>query len=145
MLKLDLMNLAFGIPLSLFLIPHLGITGLIVTSLIAQIPSLLVGLFWIYRTYRFTVNWIFSLKTCLASAVAAAITYIAIMFLTQPCWLELIVGGLIFFLSYLILIPTLRVMKLADVEGLKQILKGLGIITYFSNKILDILGKLVQE
>lgn len=143
-MKLDLISLVFGIPLSLVFIPQFGIVGLIVTSFIVTIPSLLIGLFWIYRDYRFTIDWGFSLKTCLASAVAAAIAYITILVLTQPCWIELIVGGLTFFICYLILIPTLKVMKLADIESLKQILKGLGIITYFSKKILDIIAKLIK-
>jgi len=143
-MKIDLVSLAFGIPLSLILIPQFGIIGLIITSLIATIPSLLIGLFWIYRRYRFTIDWAFSLKTCLASAVAATIAYVAIAFLNQPYWIELIVGGLIFSSCYLIFIPTMRIMNLDDVKSLKQIFKGLGIITYFSDKVLNVIEKILK-
>ena len=143
-MKLDLIRLAFGIPLSLVFIPQFGIIGLIIASLIATIPSLLIGLFWIYRRYGFAVNWALLLKTCLASAAAATITYIAIMFLKQPGWIELIVGGLIFSICYLIFIPTMRVMNLVDVESLRQIFKGLGIITYFSDKLLNVIEKILK-
>ena len=143
-LTLHLVELSFGIPLSLVLIPQFGVIGLIVTNLIAGMSGLLIGLFWVYKQYRFTIDWVFSLKSCLVSALAAAIAYTSIVFLKSPSWIELAVGGLVFFVSYLILIPTLKVMNLSDVQSLRQIFNNLGIITYFTNKLLNIVEKLLK-
>jgi O-antigen/teichoic acid export membrane protein len=143
-LMIYVVELAFGIPLSLVLIPHFGVIGLIVTNWIAGISSLLVGLFLVYQQFRFTIDWSFSVKSCFASALAAAITYVTIVFLKSPSWIELAVGGLVFSVCYLILIPTLKVMNFYDLESLRQIFNGLGIVTYFSDKLLSIVEKLLK-
>jgi O-antigen/teichoic acid export membrane protein len=143
-LKIYLVELSIGIPSGLVLIPQFGVMGLIATNWIAKIPSLLVGLFWIYKQYQFTIDWSFSLKSCFASALAAAIAYMSIVVLKSPSWIELAVGGVVFFICYLILIPTLRVMNLADIESLRQIFKGLGIVTYLFDKLLNIVEKLLK-
>ncbi|MDH5376662.1 MAG: flippase, partial [Candidatus Bathyarchaeota archaeon] len=52
-LKLTLLTISIGLPLSTILIPKFGITGLIATTLVAGIPSLVTGIWWIKK--HFTV------------------------------------------------------------------------------------------
>ena len=61
-LKLTLITSAIGFPLSLLLIPKFGIIGLITTTLVSGIPSLIIGLWWIKKHFTATIDWSSSAK-----------------------------------------------------------------------------------
>jgi O-antigen/teichoic acid export membrane protein len=51
-MKLSLITLIVVVPFSLLLIPAMGIVGLIITSITAGIPSICLGLHWIWKSYK---------------------------------------------------------------------------------------------
>lgn len=143
-LKLTLISFVTGLPLSLLLIPKLGILGLIATSLIAPIPSLLIGLWWIKKHYTLTIDWASSTRILLASALAAAITYIAISQLASPDWAKLIIGTTIFLAAYMIIAPLIGAINKTDTRNLRQTLNELGPIHSLFKHPLNIMEKLAH-
>jgi len=78
-LYLTLITAAIGFPMAYFLIFNFGVLGLIVTSLISVIPSLVVSLFWVKKNYGLTVDWRSSVKILVSSLLSAASTYVLII------------------------------------------------------------------
>jgi len=128
-MKLSLITLAFGMPLASMLIPSAGIVGLITTSILAGLPSLSLGLYWILKHYRVKFDAKSSAKILAASSVAAATTFLATSFAACTDWIKLVVGGVTFIATFIIAAPTLGAIERADVANLKLMFSGLGVIS----------------
>jgi O-antigen/teichoic acid export membrane protein len=142
-MNLTLINVVIGLPLSLVLIPAFGIVGLIVTTLVAGIPSLAVGLWWVKRNFGAGVDWASSTKIFLASGIAAAITYVTISQLTFYHWIKLVLGGIIFLATYFIAAPLIRAIDENDVNNLREMVSDLGPFSHLFNVPLSIIEKLL--
>jgi len=142
-MNLTLITMGVGLPLSLMLIPAFGIVGLIITTLVAGIPSLGVGLWWVKRNFGVAVDWVSSIKIFLASATAAVITYVAISQLTFHHWIKLVLGGIIFLATYFIVAPVIRAIDENDVNNLREMLSDLGPFSHLFNLPLNIIEKLL--
>jgi len=142
-MNLTLITMGVGIPLSLMLIPAFGIVGLIVTTLVAGIPSLAVGLWWAKKNFGVAVDWTASTKIFLASATAAAITYVIISQLTVHHWIKLVLGGIIFLATYFIAAPVMRAINENDVNNLREMVSDLGPFSHLFNLPLNIIEKLL--
>jgi O-antigen/teichoic acid export membrane protein len=141
-LKLTLITSAIGFPLSLILIPRLGIIGLIATTLTAGIPSLIIALHWIKKHYSVTVDWTSSTKILLSSGTAAVITYAILSQLSFSSWIKLIIGGTIFLFTFLISILLTKTINKQDINNLKEMTSELGPLSHILNSILNIIEKL---
>lgn len=142
-LKLTLLTLAIGFPLGFALISQFNIIGLIITILTAQVPSLILSLYWIKKNYKVTIDWVSSAKILLSSAIAAALTYVIISQLFISNWIKLIIGITVFLC---VLVPTILITKTidrSDINNLKGMLAELGPIRRPINYLLDIIEKLM--
>jgi O-antigen/teichoic acid export membrane protein len=142
-LLLTLVTSAIGLPLSLLLIPRFGIIGLIITTLTAGIPSLILSLHWIKTCFSATVDWVSSTKILLGSATAAAITYIILIQLSFSSWIKLIVGGTIFLFAYLTITISTRAVNRPDISNLRGMLSELGPLRPLFDFLLNIIEKLM--
>jgi O-antigen/teichoic acid export membrane protein len=57
LMKLYMLTLAIGIPIGFLLIPQFGILGVILVSITAGLPSLFIGLYWVWKRYGTTVEF----------------------------------------------------------------------------------------
>lgn len=133
-MKLSLIQLAFGIPLGFLLIPSFGIVGLIIGNIASSAPIVFLGLYWVWKKYKAKVDFVSSFKILFASAIAAAASFIAISIITFADWAELALGGLIFLAVYLILAPLIDAINQTDINNLRAMFAGLGMIS----KLLEI-------
>lgn len=136
-MQLSLIGLSIGLPMSFMLIPRFGILGLIATTLTAGIPRLVLGLSWIRKHFGVTVDWPSSAKTYLASAAAAAVTYIIVSQLRSQDWVELLLGGTVFLITYLTTAPFMGAVKRSDINNLREMLRDLGPFTRLFNPLLS--------
>jgi O-antigen/teichoic acid export membrane protein len=144
-MKLSLITLIVGVPISLMLIPTMGIFGLIITSITAGIPSLCLGLRWIWKTYKAKADIKSSIKIFTASSVAAAAAFIIINLITCADWIELTAGGLTFITIYLIIAPTIGAVSQTDINNLRIMFSGLGVISKMLNIPLAAMEKLSKQ
>jgi O-antigen/teichoic acid export membrane protein len=143
-MNLIIIQLATGIPLSFLLIPRFGVTGLIAATLVSSIPSIATGLWWIRKHFGATVDWESSARILAAAAIAAIITYLILFILPTPDWINMIVGGIIFFGTYLIAAPLIGALNTDDITNLKQMLTGLGPLSQVFDVPLDLIEKLTK-
>jgi len=141
-MKLSLITLTVGMPLSLILIPTMGIIGLILTTIIANKPSLVIGLYWTRKKYKTKIDINSSLRILIASATAATATFFAINFTTYADWIELIIGTAAFATTYLIATPTIGAINKSDINNLKTMFSGLGALSKLINIPLNFMEKI---
>lgn len=139
LMKLRVLAVVLGIPLAFILIPTFRIFGVIFGTLISGIPSLFWGLYWIRKRYRAKVDFKSSTRILAASAIAAIPTYLSLNFLSAAEWVRLIAGGIIFLAIYIFAIPVVGAVDQTDINNLRKMLSGLGIISRLVNIPLAIL------
>jgi O-antigen/teichoic acid export membrane protein len=140
-MKLSLITLTFGIPLAFILIPNLGILGLILVTIIAGIPSTFLGLYWVWKHYKAKADIKSSIKILTSSSITTATTLLVLNLITCADWIELMVGGLTFLIMYLIIAPTIGAINQTDINNLKTMFSGLGVISKLLDIPLSIMGK----
>ena len=136
-LKLTLLMAMIGFPLGFILISVYGVIGLILINLVAGIPSLIIGLYWIRKRYELTIDFFSSAKILLSSAIASGLTYVVITHLGFASWITLIIGVMIFVPLYVFCILLARTIDLSDINNLSDMTKSLGpihrlVILFFS-------------
>ncbi len=141
LLLLTIVTAAIGFPMGIALILSFGVLGLIITSLTASIPSLIIGLMFIRNHYKVTVDWNSSVRILLSSATAAIITFVLTSQLGFASWIRLSIGVVIF---VALLLPTIllsRAITRSDVYNLRELTRGFGPVTKLLNYILEFLEK----
>jgi O-antigen/teichoic acid export membrane protein len=138
LMKISLLTLSLGIPLAFILIPTFGIIGVILGTLFAAIPSFVYGLYWIWKHYNVKADFKSSTKIFAASTIAATTTYISLTFLNTAEWIQLAIGGTIFLTTYILTAPITGAVTQTDINNLRTMLSGLGIVTKIVNIPLTI-------
>lgn len=133
-MKLGILTILVGVPLAFLLIPTYDILGVIVGSILAGLPSLFFGLLWIWKHYEAKADFKTSTKILIASGIAGIATFLSISFLNTAEWIRLVAGGTIFLIVYIITAPLIGAITLSDINNLKAMFSGLGIIS----KLIDI-------
>ncbi len=142
-LKLTLLTFVMGISLGVVLITWFGILGLITTTLVAGLPSLFVGSWWIKRHFDVSVKWASAKKIYGSSAVASFSTYVITANLALlPYWNVLVIGGMCFISIYLVAISITRALEDNDIWNLREMFKDIGPISKFVNPILTLISKI---
>jgi O-antigen/teichoic acid export membrane protein len=143
-LKMAIMTIAVGFPVGYIGIIYFGVLGLIITSLIAGMPALLWGLWFVRKTYGVSVDWVSSAKILVASAIAGLVTFGAISLLDFSSFVELVFGVVIFMI---ILVPSaliVRAVSRSDIANLRGMVGGLGAIGRLFSRLLGILEKIMD-
>jgi O-antigen/teichoic acid export membrane protein len=128
-MKQGILTLSIGIPLGFFLIPMYGILGLILATLLANLPSIFWGLYWIWKHYEARADFKSSAKILLASTIATFATYLLLSFFNTVDLVRLIAGGAVFLAVYILTAPMIGAITQTDIGNLRTMLSGLGIIS----------------
>jgi O-antigen/teichoic acid export membrane protein len=133
----SIITLAIGLPLGAVLIPMFGITGLIIASVFAGVPSMFWGLYWIWKHYEAKADFQSSAKILVASVVAALAAYLPTYFLNTANWIKLLIGLIIFLTVYILGAPILGAITQPDINNLRTMFSGIGIVSKIMNLLLN--------
>ena len=142
-LRIALVTGLICFPLGYVSILTFGVLGLILTSIVAQVPTLVMGLFFVKRIYGFSVDFGSSLRILLSSAVAGAVTFFVVSELGFAAWMRLLLGVVLF---VVVVVPALllsRAVTHSDIANLKVMVGGLGALGGLVNKVLNLLERLM--
>jgi len=145
LMALNLLALAIGLPMSYFLIPIFGITGMIIISLIAGLPGYSFALYWIWKHYKVTVEFKSSAKIFLSSSLAAIATLLFLNFFAASAWIMLLIGTALFLAVYLILIPVTGAINQTDINNLKTMFVSLGPLSKLLEVPITIIERLLRK
>ncbi len=143
-LKTTILTACIGIPVGSVLVLQFGVIGLIITSLIEGLPSLVISLYWIRKRYGVTVDWFSSAMILLSSAIAAALAYSAISVLPFSSWVELLIGLVIFVPTLAVCLVLTRAITKSDLNNLRSMVNGMGVIGQRIAKFIGIIEKIMS-
>ncbi|KON32560.1 MAG: hypothetical protein AC479_07335 [miscellaneous Crenarchaeota group-6 archaeon AD8-1] len=125
-MKLTLLSSLIGLPLGYFLISYFEVLGLIVAMFVAEIPSLVIGLYWIWRNYGFSIDWTSSFKILFSSGIGAILAFFVVSSIGFVDWVNLLVGLFVFVGLFLLVSLLIRVVDRDDLGNLRDMTRGLG-------------------
>jgi len=133
LMKQGIIAIVVGIPIGFILIPALGITGLIIANVFAGVPGLFWVLYWIWKHYKAKADFQSSAKILIASAIAAVAAYLPTVFLNTENWTKLMMGLIIFLAVYVICAPVIGAVSLTDINNLRTMFSGMGLVSKILN------------
>ena len=143
-MKLGLWTAAIGFPLSYVLISQFGVIGLILTTLTAGLPTLVISRVLIWRYYNLTISWVFSGKILFSSAVPAVLTYLVVSYTNFANWLQLIIGVCVFLPIFLVLVLFTKTVERSDVDNLRNMTASLGPLHKIFAFLMNIVEKIMN-
>lgn len=144
-MKQSLLSLAISLPFSYAVITYFGtfggamsevfvVIGGILSVMVSTIPGLVWGLIWSWKNYHVKADFKNSGKIFTASLIASIVAYAFSTMFRASYPVLLFAGALLFLLVYLLIIPLIGAVNRTDLDNLKLMSAGLGIIS----KILKI-------
>ena len=143
-LFLTLISAAIGLPLGYILIMELGVLGLIITTLVTGIVTTIIPLYWVRKNYGLTVDWSSSAKILLSSSVTALLTYFLVLELGFSSLIRLLVGVVFFAVVFVAATLLIKTINKADLENMRSMASGLGIIGKIFGQVLNLYEKLMD-
>ncbi len=141
LMKQGLLTLALGLSLAAVLIPSYGIIGGIIGYTLAGIPSMLWGLYWLWKRYKVKTDYKSSAKIAIASIAAAGVAFLSLRVFAVSDGVNLIMGIGVFLIAYLLSAPLVGAINQADVNNLRTMFSGLGPVS----KIIDLPLKFMEQ
>ena len=137
-LKMQLISIILGVPLSLWLIPQYGILGMLTTMIIAPRSGLIYGLYWIKKNLDIGFDTKSSLSIYISAITATLVSYVPVHLLQQHNIYTLIITLPIFFLLYCILILLTGGLTKNDLRELSSISSFLGPFKPIVSILIDV-------
>jgi O-antigen/teichoic acid export membrane protein len=145
-LVLSVITTVVGFLVGFVLISTLGVLGLIVTSLVAGVPSLLASLVYVKRRYNVSIDWRSSGKILLCSVVAAALTYlVAGQVSLLSSLMRLIIGVVVFAVAFVFAVVLTRTLDKDDICNLRAMSGSLGPLRRILDFVLELFEKLMMK
>jgi len=145
LMKQSIVTLSVGIPLAFLLIPSFGVVGVIMTSLFAGMPGMFWSLYWAWNRYGAKADFESSMRILASSSLAAVAAYLSVNFISVVDWLKLAIGVLVFLMVYVLSAPLIKAVVLADIENLRAMTSGLGIVSRIVNVPLVVAEKVFRR
>jgi peptidoglycan biosynthesis protein MviN/MurJ (putative lipid II flippase) len=143
-MKLSLLKLSIGMPAALLLIPPFGVFGVIVVTVFANVPSMCLGLRWIWKKHGTKADFGNSVKLFLASSLAAIVTHLFIAVINAADWILLTTGAVLFLAIYLAAAPIVGAINQADIKNLRVMFSSLGVVAKIIEIPLAIMQKMLR-
>jgi putative peptidoglycan lipid II flippase len=143
-MKITLLTVAIGFPLSFVLISQFGIIGLIVTSLTTGLPGLFLSLQFIKKRFGVSVDWVSSAKITFSSAVAGILTYLLISLLSFSNPVQLIIGVVAFAIIFVLTAVITRTISKTDLNNIREVVNSLGPLRKPIGLFISLIEKLID-
>jgi O-antigen/teichoic acid export membrane protein len=143
-LKLNLLTVVIGFPLSFALVSQFGIIGLIVTTTVVSLPAFFLSLRFIKKNFDVTIDWVSSARITFSSAAAGVITYFAISLLPFSSPIQLVLGVIVFVVSFIILAVVTQTLSKADLANVRGIANAMGPLRKPLHLVINIVEKLMN-
>jgi hypothetical protein len=132
----SLLSLVFTLPLAFTLVPifagispTMGIIGGIIGVILSSLPGNLWGILWVWKRYGVKPSYSNSLRILLASAIAALVTYGFLSVFNVFALVNLVAGFVVFVAVYLVAAPIVGAVNKVDLDNLRSMFSGLGIVS----------------
>lgn len=142
-LKLSILTVALGIPVSFVLISNFGVAGLIVATISVGVPSLFLSLRFIKKQFGLSIELVSSAKILFSSAISGVLTYLFVSELAFSSLVRLLIGVVVFGVLIVASAVATQTISRVDVNNMREIVNALGPLRKPLHLLLSIIEKLM--
>ena len=142
--KTTIIYIIIGIPLGLILIPKYGILGFLATTIFAPKLGLFYSIYWINKNLGITLDYPTIGKITLSTIVSYIACIITVRLVSLNLWIELILGGIVLMITYLISILITGAINEKNLYDIKRITEKNKLGKTLAGPILKVLIKIVN-
>jgi len=139
--RATLVRFVIAIPTSLVLIPRMGVIGLLITLIIGGGVNTMFNLFSVRRTFGFGIDTKFLAKNLIISVSSFGVVYYTFKTIILNPWVELILGGTLSVLIYLVGFVALKAFSKQDYKNLTRLSSSFGPLKPLVRRMVDILAR----
>jgi O-antigen/teichoic acid export membrane protein len=144
-LRINLLNLIVSLTLALSLIPRLGVTGLIASTITSQLISNIYALNRIKKKYKITIDYKSSIRIILSTLISGSTIYLFLNSgIQQSPLLNIIISITIFIPTYMILTPITGAINNEDLENMNILTQDITILQPITKIFLKIEKKIIK-
>jgi O-antigen/teichoic acid export membrane protein len=129
----------FAVPLSILLISRYHVTGLLTTILLMGGLNSILNYRAIRSFFDFSIDFTFLAKMLGISVISVVCVYSFVTYLSINQWIELVSGGILSLLIYLLGFIILRIFSVQDLNYLKKLGSGFGPMSPLVNSLAELL------
>jgi len=144
-LKATLIYVSLFIPLSIVLTYYYSIIGLIVSILASSIIKIVYGLYIAEKKLGASIDIHNSVRVLTAAGVAALPIIPLSLNQSIPNYICLLLGGIVYLIIYLTILPILKAFQKSDVDVLRNLFKNYGMLKPISELIIKYELKLIEK
>jgi O-antigen/teichoic acid export membrane protein len=115
------LRIFIGLPLGLLMIPRYGVLGLLGSQLAQISAEVFYKLWWVKRSFGLSPDWGKSLRLLVSAIICFVVSWFSIYNLHINPWLEIVVGGVVLFASYLFSILFLRGLTIVELNEIRSL------------------------
>jgi O-antigen/teichoic acid export membrane protein len=137
-----LIYLTIGIPLGALLIPNYGVVGLIITQTVAPISGLFYSLWWVKKNYLISIDYQTIFKAFVSISVGFVLCSMATSLLKVNPWIEVLIGGSVFMITYLLSILFTGAFTKSNIGDLRSLVEKYDMLNPLVDPFFNILTRL---
>jgi hypothetical protein len=103
------------------------------------------GLYWVWKHYSVKADFASLTRILAASGLAAVAAYFSVNFISIAEWVKLVVGCLVFLIVYMFAAPLSKAVVNTDIENLRTMTSGLGIISKIAEVSLALVKRVADK
>lgn len=127
-----------------FAIMNFGVLGLIAATLIASVPSTMLGLRFVRKAYGLSVDWSSSGRIMLSSAIAGLAAYGSVSLTSFSNLVQLVIGTVTFTVTLVPLAVLTKSFNRSDIANFRLMTTNFGIVGKPLNSLLNILEQIMK-
>lgn len=144
-LKSSIFTFVTGMSLVLILVPRYQMVGILITIMLDARGGWIYQTFWAKKELGIAVDWRSTAKIYGTAFAAFLAAYLVVNVPSLHGWVALVVGGLTYFIIYLVGLPLSGALNLNDFRQLGTIVDALGPLAPFARVILSLMNRLVRN
>jgi O-antigen/teichoic acid export membrane protein len=143
-LEINLITLFVAVPMAFLLIPQFGLIIFLIGSQFTGAPGTILGLYLLWKRYGVKADFLSSGKILFASVLASVTVFLFLNFFKAPNWVLLSSGTILFLLVYLISAPLVGAVNQTELDNLRAMFSGMGLISKILEIPLGIMNKILK-
>ena len=143
--RMTLLYILIGAPMGFLLIPRLGVVGFQITQMLAPKLGLFYALWWIKGKYRISVDMDSTFKITVSTLIGFTSCTVLTNLIDVNPWVELILGGGVLAVSYLLSILLTGALTRKNVEDIHNITAKYERMKRITDPIFAVLYRLLKK
>ena len=142
---MSMIYLVILVILSPLLTETYSVQGLIIAALLANVATTIYGSYTARKNFKIEFDTHSIIKIYLISAISNLPTFLILYFTHLPAIFNVIIGGLLYIITYATLTPFAKILTIHEIQMAKHITQKIPLLKLFAKPLLEYEERILQK